>query len=80
VVSELRQNKRINSIALEIFMQTEKLDQAITILEDVRRLHSQMNALNTEEGIRSREFSLAITEVETAKLWLQEVVVKFKQS
>lgn len=61
-------------------MQTEKLDQAITILEDVRRLHSQMNALNTEEGIRSREFSLAITEVETAKLWLQEVVVKFKQS
>lgn len=56
-------------------MDVKKLDLATEVLEDARRLHQKMIALNTDNALRSREFSLAITEVETAKLWLQEVVV-----
>lgn len=59
-------------------MDTQKLDLAVEILEDIRRLHQKMNQLNTDEGLRSSQFSVAITEVETAKLWMQEVVVEHK--
>lgn len=59
-------------------MDVKKLDLAIDVLEDIRRLKEKMDSLNTDDGLRSREFSLAVTEVETAKLWMQEVVVKQK--
>ena len=61
-------------------MNAVKLDSATEVLEDIRRLHQKMNSLNTENNLRSREFSLAITEVETAKLWLQEVMINIQNS
>ena len=61
-------------------MDSTKLDSATEILEDIRRLHQKMNDLNKEGLLRGREFSLAITDVETAKLWIQEIVVNAQNS
>jgi hypothetical protein len=55
-------------------MDSKKIDIATDLLEDCRRLNQKLAEANTEEGVRSRELSLAITQIETGKLWLQEVL------
>lgn len=52
-------------------MQTEKLDLAVDILEDLRRVIAK---IQSAESLKSREMAIVLTNAETAKLWLYEVV------
>ena len=60
-------------------MDATRLDWAAERLEAMRSLLSDMQTLNNEEALKSREYSLAITKAEEAKLWLQELVVKYQE-
>lgn len=56
-------------------MDVQKVDAATEILEDTRRLLQKMQSSDFEL-LKSREFSLAITQIETGKLWLLEVAAQ----